>query len=268
MTVKPSRPNPFLNLGDCQLSYWQGGLDRPGTPILFLHGWGISTEPYQTVLNRLAQHHPVFAPDLPSFGNSTYPKRLPDYDSYAQFLLAFLNALQLQQVHLMGHSFGGGLSITLAALAPERVKSLVLIGSTGVPQVSLLEIVPRRAIEMVAQLFLPELHLKLIDIPAVFTHNLLFNTGNVIQALLLSLQVDLSHLLPHLQAPALLIWSNKDLTTPVDAARTMATLMPRARLEIVEEGFHEWGLWYPDKLTAMTLEFLHQVDASVEIERL
>ena len=78
---------------------------------------------------------------------------------------------------------------------------------------------------MTAQLLLPRLRLKLVDIPQVFSHNLLFNTGNVIQALLLSLQVDLKHLLPKIKAPCLLVWSEKDLTEPTSIAREMAAFL-------------------------------------------
>ena len=249
-----------VDLNDCRLFYTQGGDNLEATPLVFLHGWGISAEPYGEVLQLLAQQQPVFAPDLPSFARSSYNQLLPDYDSYARLLLAFLERLNLHQVHLVGHSLGGGIAITLATLAPERVKSLVLVDSTGVPRVSLLEVIPRRAFEMTAQLLLPRLGLKLGKIPQVFTHNLLFNTGNLLQALWLSLQVELKHLLPQIQAPCLLLWSDKDLTTPLEAAQEMATMIPDSRLTIVEEGFHEWGLWYPEKLTALLLAFMRQVE--------
>jgi pimeloyl-ACP methyl ester carboxylesterase len=251
-----------VDLKGCSISYTQSGLKSDATPILFLHGWGISAEPYHEVLQLLAQQHPVLAPDLPSFARSSYSKLIPDYDSYATFLLSFLDALNLQQVHLVGHSLGGGIAITLSALAPERVRSLVLLDSTGIPEVSIPEIVPRRAFEMTAQFLLPRLELKVVDIPQVFSHNLLFNTGNVIQALLLSLQVDLSHLLPKIKAPCLLLWSEKDLTTPLTAAQKMAAKIPNSKLITVEEGYHEWGLWYPEKFTSLMLEFVHQVECS------
>lgn len=250
-----------VDLEDCRIFYTQGGLKSDSVPIVLLHGWGISAAPYHEVLNLLAQHHVVIAPDLPSFARSPYPNLIPDYDSYAKFLLSFLDALNLQQVHLVGHSLGGGIAITLSALAPDRVKSVVLVDSTGIPAVSSIpEIIPRRAIEMIAQLLLPRLRLKLVDIPQVFSYNLLFNTGNVIQALLLSLQVDLKHLLPKIKAPCLLVWSEKDLTEPISIAREMAAIIPDSRLAAVEEGWHEWGLWYPEKFTSLMLDFIHQVE--------
>lgn len=249
-----------VELKDCSIFYRQSGFGLDSTPILFLHGWGISSEPYYEVLSLLSQQNPVFAPDLPSFANSSYPGIISDYESYAQILLSFLDALNLQQVHVIGHSLGGGIGMTLAALAPDRVKSLILVDSTGAPSVSILEVIPRRAFEMTAQLFLPRLNLKLIDIPPVFSHNLLFNLGNVVQALILSLQVDLKHLMSKIKAPCLLLWSEKDLTTPLTDAREIAARIPDSKIVTVEEGFHEWGLWYPEKFTSILLDFIQEVE--------
>lgn len=176
-----------VELKNCSIFYRQSKLILSSTPILFLHGWGISSQPYQEVLEFLAQQHTVIAPDLPSFARSSYPNLIPDYDSYAEFILSFLAALNLKQVHLAGHSLGGGIAITVATLIPEQVKSIILLDSTGVPSVTIPEIAVSRAIEMTAQISLPKLKLQFVDIPQAFTHNLLFNTGNVIQALLISL---------------------------------------------------------------------------------
>ncbi|WP_199305949.1 alpha/beta hydrolase [Pseudanabaena sp. FACHB-2040] len=258
--MPPQLTSHRVDLTHSSIFYQQGGVQFDQTPILFLHGWGISTDPYQEILELLAQKHPVLAPDLPSFARSSYSQLIPDYESYAQLLIQFLDVLGLKQVHLAGHSLGGGLAIAIAALAPERVKSAVLIGSTGIPVESILQIVPRRAIEMTVQTFLPRLKLKFWDIPQAFTYNLLFNTGNVVWALLLSLQADLRPLMPKVQARCLLVWSDKDTTIPMEIAQEMANTIPNAELTTVEEGCHEWGLWYPEKLTSIMLEFVTVVE--------
>jgi pimeloyl-ACP methyl ester carboxylesterase len=113
---------------------------------------------------------------------------------------------------------------------------------------------------MTAQISIPKLKLQLVDIPRVFSYNLLFNTGNVIQALLLSLYKDLRHLFPKIKAPCLLLWSEKDLTTPLTVAQEMAAMIPDSRLVTVEEGCHEWGLWHPEKFASLVLDFIHQVE--------
>ncbi|WP_315792003.1 alpha/beta hydrolase [Fischerella sp. JS2] len=252
--------NHRVDLKDCSIFYEQGGVNSSLTPILFLHGWGISTEPDHEILELLAQQHSLIAPDLPSFARSPYPQVIPDYESYAKFILSFLETLNIKQVHVVGHSLGGGIAIALSNECPDKVRSLVLVDSTGVPSASIPEIIPRRAIEMTAQISIPKLKLQLVDIPQVFSHNLLFNTGNVIQALLISLQKDIRHLLPTITAPCLLLWSEKDLTTPLTIAQEMARMIPSSKLVTVEEGWHEWGLWYPEKFTSIVLDFIHQVE--------
>ncbi|QIR40416.1 alpha/beta hydrolase [Tolypothrix sp. PCC 7910] len=260
MVLESQLTNHRVDLADGTIFYQQSRVEPSQIPILFLHGWGISTEPYQEVLKLLAQHHTIIAPDLPSFARSTYSELIPDYVTYSKFLLSFLEVLNLQQFHIVGHSLGGGIAITLASLVPEKVKSVILVDSTGIPTPSIPEMIARRAIEMTVQMFLPRKRLKLVDIPLVFSHNLLFNTGNVIQGLLISLYEDISHLLPKIQAPCLLLWSEKDLTTPLSNAQEMATIIPNSKLITVEEGLHEWGLWYPDKFTFIILDFISQFE--------
>ncbi|YAG15034.1 Hydrolase [Nostoc sp. DSM 114161] len=260
VVLKSQLTNHRVDLQDCTIFYQQSTLESSSIPILFLHGWAISTEPYQEVLKLLAQQHPIIAPDLPSFARSTYSELIPDYLSYSKILLSFVEVLDLRQFHVVGQSFGGGIAITLCTLVPEKVKSLILVDSTGIPAPSIPEMIVRRAIEMTVQIFLPRRRLKLVDIPLVFSYNLLFNTANVIQGLLISLYEDISHLLPKIQAPCLLLWSDKDLTTPLNNAQQMAAIIPNSQLITVEEGLHEWGLWYPDKFTSLILNFIDRVE--------
>ncbi|WP_199290500.1 alpha/beta hydrolase, partial [Leptolyngbya sp. FACHB-36] len=235
-----------IQIDRCLMSYSAGGVRTTTAPIVFLHGWGISAEPYQEILSLLARDQFVIAPDLPSFARSSYPDLIPDYQTYAKFLLEFLKTLNFPKVHLIGHSLGGGIASVMAASAPEQVQSLTLVDSTGIPIGSVPEVLLRRAIEMPLQLSLPKLKLQLVDIPQAFLPNLLFNTQNVIQALLLSLEGDLRSWLPLIQAPCLLLWSQKDLTTPMNTAEEFARLIPQAKLVAVEEGYHEWNLLYPE----------------------
>lgn len=245
-----------IEFKEYRIFYQYSGLQPGVTPILFLHGWGISTEPYNHILNLFAQQHPIIAVDLPGFAQSSYSNFIPDYETYAKLLVNFIEALGLESVHLVGHSLGGGISIVLANLIPQKISSIVLVDSTGAPELSIPEVAVRRAIEMTAQMSISNFDLQLYEIPKVFSNNLLFNTGNVLQALLISLVKSLRHYMPTIAAPCLLLWSEKDLTTPLSAAHEMATLIPNARLKIVEEGYHEWALWYPEEFTAIVLEFV------------
>lgn len=76
----------------------------------------------------------MIAPDLAGFGYTTSP---PDTQFTRQLwldqIVALLDALQLERVHVIGNSFGGSMALALAIAHPERVERLVLMGSVGVP---------------------------------------------------------------------------------------------------------------------------------------
>lgn len=247
-----------VDLGECTIFYQQGGKVTESPPLLLIHGWAISTEPYQEILTLLAQHHSIIAPDLPGFARSKCSRPLADYRSYATRLLDFVRALSLEQVHLIGHSFGGGIAIEMAALDPQRIQSLMLVDSTGIPVDSILALLLRRAIEMPAQLSPSKLKLLLVDIPQVFIHNLLTNPEQVIRALFLSLKADLRFALPQIQSPCLLLWSEKDLTIPLSIAHELSQRIQGAQLVTVSEGFHEWVLLHPTQFVSIVSQFIAQ----------
>jgi pimeloyl-ACP methyl ester carboxylesterase len=88
--------------------------------------------------------------------------------------------------------------------------------------------------------------------------NLMFSFPNVITALFLALEKDLRSRMAQIQSPCLLLWSSQDLTTPLSVAEAMYHLISHARLVVVEEGCHEWGLWYPEKFSSIITSFINQ----------
>lgn len=105
-----------------------------GTPVVLVHGSGPGVSAYanwRLTIPDLASEHRVLAPDMAGFGFSDKPGNY-SMEGWVQQLDAFLTALQLDKVSLVGNSFGGGLALAFAARWPERVDKLVLMGSMGV----------------------------------------------------------------------------------------------------------------------------------------
>jgi pimeloyl-ACP methyl ester carboxylesterase len=110
------------------------GVAGEGLPVLFLHGWGLGQHAYKRALKRLVQLGcRVYAPALPGFGGTAdLPGDDLSFEGYASWTAAFLDALGVTEpVFLVGHSFGGGVSIKLAHDFPGRVRYLVLVNSLG-----------------------------------------------------------------------------------------------------------------------------------------
>jgi pimeloyl-ACP methyl ester carboxylesterase len=97
---------------------------RTGKGPPLLHGWPEFWLTWEPVMARLADRYTVFAPDLRGFGDSD--KRVGPFgpDQHAADMLALLNALDLNQVGVVGHDVGGALMQPLARTAPQRIAGL------------------------------------------------------------------------------------------------------------------------------------------------
>src|SRR5262245_44092171 len=108
-----------------------------GAPVLFIHGSGPGVSAWanwRLVIPELSQSRRVIAPDMVGFGFTDRPEGIRyDMDTWVQQALDLLDALDIEQADLVGHSFGGALSRALGIRAQQRVRRLVLMGSVGVP---------------------------------------------------------------------------------------------------------------------------------------
>lgn len=110
---------------DAPIFYRQAGAGSR-TPLILLHGWGGSSRYWRSILTELSADRRVLAPDLPGFGESPPLKGQADTGRMAELVLAFADAMGLEQFDLNGHSFSGSVAIFLAARHPERVRRIVL----------------------------------------------------------------------------------------------------------------------------------------------
>lgn len=108
-----------------------------GAPVLLIHGSGPGVSAWanwRLVIPALAKDRRVIAPDMVGFGYTDRPAGIQySMDTWVQQALDLLDTLGLEQVDLVGNSFGGALAMALAIRAPQRVRRLVLMGSVGVP---------------------------------------------------------------------------------------------------------------------------------------
>jgi pimeloyl-ACP methyl ester carboxylesterase len=113
----------------------EGPRDDP-IPLLLLHGTGASLHTWDGFAAALKTHRRVIRIDLPAFG-LTGPfagqYAADDYrgDTYARFVLDFLDALRVQRATVAGNSLGGEVAWRAVTLAPQRFDKLILIDATG-----------------------------------------------------------------------------------------------------------------------------------------
>jgi pimeloyl-ACP methyl ester carboxylesterase len=97
--------------------------------VVLLHGQPGSGADWQQVASRLPDGLGVLAPDRPGYGAS--PRPAGGFTAGARKVVAELDARGIDRAVLVGHSYGGGVALATAQLAPERVEALVLLASVG-----------------------------------------------------------------------------------------------------------------------------------------
>ena len=103
--------------------------DPSGTPVILLHGYGDSWFSYSRLLPLLDKKYRIYIPDQRGHGDSDRPVGGYALQQFAADIVAFMDALNVKEAAIVGHSMGSFIGQHVAVLAPERVNRLVLIGS-------------------------------------------------------------------------------------------------------------------------------------------
>ena len=106
--------------------------DGAGPPVILVHGSASSRGQWHSLALRLVRGYRVLAPDLHGYGGTPLPAALAalSIDDEVALIDALID-LAGDDVHLVGHSYGGALCLRAASLRPERVRSLSLIEPTA-----------------------------------------------------------------------------------------------------------------------------------------
>lgn len=132
--AKPKSDHLVWSWTDVQGRVAGYGVAGEGAPLVFVHGWGLGQHAYKRAMKRLVNlGMRVFTPALPGFGGTAeLPASEMSMAGYARWLADFMDAVGIAEpAFVIGHSFGGGVSLKLAHDYPDRVKFLVLINSVG-----------------------------------------------------------------------------------------------------------------------------------------
>jgi pimeloyl-ACP methyl ester carboxylesterase len=223
----------------CPAAYGVGG---DGPPLVFLHGWGLCGRTYRAALKRLiASGMRVYAPTLPAL-------EAGGLSAYATWVDAFCDAVGISEpVVIVGHSFGGAVSVQTAHDFGPRVRGLVLVNAVGgaappqpfwswgwrLPR----ELLPLRGAQRVIPLVLDSAISNLLRHPRAAWH-----------AADVARDTDLSGELAVLDArgvPVVVIWSSDDALITRESFDSMCSALSEA-VALTVPGNHAWLLADPE----------------------
>ena len=115
---------PHIDVLDSTMSYEEAGT---GTPLVFLHGNPTSSHLWRHVLPRIGAPGRCLAPDLIGMGRSGKPDVPYRFADHARYLDAWFDQLDLDNVVLVGHDWGGALGFDWAARHPGRTRGVAFL---------------------------------------------------------------------------------------------------------------------------------------------
>lgn len=275
MTTIPER---YIDIGNITLRYRVAG---SGDPVILLHGIGGFLEYWDANIATLAQGQQVYALDMIGFGRSTKPPAAYTLEFLAQSVEAFIDAMQLDRVSLVGLSLGGGVALQFARMFPDRLRKLVLVASAGLgrrigvslrvatlPVLGELFTRPSRAgtarayrsivadPSCIGDAWLDTAYQMALESGAQRTFlSALRASANVLGVRRRAYQ-PIVGALPRITAPTLVVWGKGDPLIPAAYAHVAAQGLLNARLHLFDRCGHLPQLEYADAFNELVRAFL------------
>jgi len=103
------------------------------TPMVHVHGFGISGSYLEPTAARLASQYPTYVPDLPGMGRSMSPEHPLDLPGLAGALIGYCDAVGIERATFVGNSLGCPVILEVASKFADRIERAVLVSPAGGP---------------------------------------------------------------------------------------------------------------------------------------
>jgi pimeloyl-ACP methyl ester carboxylesterase len=234
-----------IKIDGLQINY---RIEGEGKPLLLLHGWGACIDSFAPVIRELSKYRKIYALDFPGFGESEEPKQAVGVPEYMEWTATFIRRMHIEGTDVICHSFGGRVSILLAAEHPELVGKIIFTDAAGIR--------PKRGLKYYGKVYTYKLCKKLLACPrlsgalkhlGINLEKRVKNAGSsdyqqlsgiMRQTFVKVVNQDLIPYLKKIQAPSLLIYGENDQDTPVRYGKIMEKKIKDAGLVVLENAGH------------------------------
>ncbi|TXE07261.1 alpha/beta hydrolase [Seonamhaeicola algicola] len=221
-----------------------------GTPIIVLHGLMGGLSNFDAVTKHFStKGYKVIIPELPIYTMSLLKTNVKNF---ANYLHSFIEFKGFNEVILLGNSLGGHIGLYHTKLFPEKVKALIITGSSGLYESAMgggytkrsdYEVIKKKAQEV---FYDPEVATKEIVDEVYATVN---DRNKLIKTLAIAksaIRHNMAKDLPKMQTPTCIIWGKNDNVTPPEVAEEFHTLLPDSDLYWIDKCGHAAMMEHPD----------------------
>lgn len=239
-----------------------------GEPLILLHGLFGSLSNFSDLINYFRHHNKVVVPMLPLLDLDLLHTSV---GGLQKFVHKFIEYRDYQNVHLVGNSLGGHVAILHVLKQPERIKSLILTGSSGLFENGMGDTYPKRGdydyIKKKTELtfYDPRIASKELVDEVYETVNNRLKAIKIIALAKSAIRNNLGEELNQIKQPTLLIWGNNDSITPPFVGREFQRLIPNSELHFVDKCGHAPMMEVPDEFNRVLHKFLTKLNAPAAV---
>ncbi len=226
-----------------------------GKPIIILHGLMGGLSNFEGVTTHFPpKGYKVLIPELPLYA---MPMLKTTVKNFAKYLKKFIDHKELDDVVLLGNSLGGHIGLLYVKMYPEKVKALVITGSSGLYESAMGDGYPKRGdyefIKKKAQdvFYDPEIATKEIVDEVFATVNDRVKLVKTLAIAKSAIRHNMAQDLPKMKTPTCIIWGKNDSVTPPDVAELFDELLPNSDLFWIDKCGHAPMMEHPDEFNTI-----------------
>jgi len=233
-----------------------------GEPLMLLHGLFGALSNFEPLIEFFRHHNKVVVPLLPLFELDILHTSV---GGLAKFVNKFIEARGYNGIHLMGNSLGGHVALIHVLKQPEKIKSVILTGSSGLFESAMGDTYPKRGDY---EYIKTKTELTFYD-PKVASKELVDEVYGIVNNRIKAIKIialaksairnNLGEELNQIKQPTLLIWGNNDSITPPFVAREFSKLIPNSELYFIDKCGHAPMMEVPEEFNAILLKFLKKL---------
>ncbi len=230
-----------------------------GEPLVLLHGLFGALSNWETVVGVFSKNYRVIIPMLPIY---TMPVKQAGLEKLNEFLESFVAFKGLEEMNLVGNSLGGHVGLIYTLRNREKVKRLVLTGSSGLFEDGMGGSYPKRGSydyvsERVAYTFYdPKTATKELIDEVFETTKSIPKCLRIVGIAKSAQRNNMADEIPDITCPTLLIWGLNDTITPPMVAHEFNQLIPNSTLRFVDKCSHAPMMEQPERFNELLLDFL------------
>jgi pimeloyl-ACP methyl ester carboxylesterase len=232
--------------------------------VIILHGWNLSGDRFSPLTQVLEKNgYRVFAPDLPGFGKEPAPVKPWHVVDYAEFVHRYAVKNNIRQPVLIGHSFGGRVSLKYAELYGDTLRAMVLSGTPGFSPIPRKKLLFFLVIAKIGGFIFSMPPLNLLSdwarrwlYYAAGARDFFRAEGSMRETFKHIVQDNLITAMESVSIPTLLIWGEYDVIVPLAIAERMAEVMNNTTLKVVPEKDHGVPFKEPVIFATYVMNFL------------